>query len=277
MIYNSLATIWKKFLSLHTDIKKEYIPPFSTILNTKSEFNIFPNINNISGEYPKQFSYYAIGVGGGSEFINNSGYSYNNHNPTDASLYEQIPFIMKTTDNDISVSEQSKYRFRTEKIINGITYICYYLKEIGDIRLPSRPYKLTVVNNSGMGDAELTEFDTNTDSMLYPIFKPRTIDPVSNNVANYVAVTLTATINFTPAEIQYLKEVLNILYPDQDKKITELAICSGIDLATEEGRIEAAIVQIMYFISIDTETAMALASTDGFNRTIEMGGLEPLI
>jgi hypothetical protein len=48
-------------------------------------------------------------------------------------------------------------------------------------------------------------------------------------------------------------------------------------LATEEGRIEAAIVQIMYFISIDTETAMALASTDGFNRTIEMGGLEPLI
>jgi hypothetical protein len=63
----------------------------------------------------------------------------------------------------------------------------------------------------------------------------------------------------------------------EDKKITELAICSGIDLATEEGRIEAAIVQIMYFISIDTETAMALASTDGFNRTIEMGGLEPLI
>ena len=51
------------------------------------------------------------------------------HKPTDAVLYNAIPFLMVPTD-DISPTERANYRLRVLEVVNGVSYFSYYVKVI---------------------------------------------------------------------------------------------------------------------------------------------------
>jgi hypothetical protein len=276
MIQNSRATIWEKELTLAMKAQAPYKAHSTAMLNAKEKFRVYPGIVEVPGGYPAQFKYFAIGVGGEELLTDNSGYSYNIHKPIDAALFEHVPFVMRTVDNDIPDNEKVNYRFRIKEVYNGVEYICYYLKVIPYVNIPSNIFKITTSQIDNMGTGELSYFDVNVDTFLNPIPTKRTLDPLDNTNATYVCKVAKISLDFSAQELIELKNVLSTIYPNTNKHITELAVCSGHDIV-EDGKYEASVVQIMHHITIEPEVAMSLNTDVEFSRTFEIGGIEPLL
>ena len=98
-----------------------------TTLNEK--FSVGQNVDLKDDQFPA-LSYF--GVGRGSTYMKAlSDGSRENvnyiHEPTDAALFYQLPFVLRTEDNDLSAVERNNFGIRTSLTVNGNKYIAYYL------------------------------------------------------------------------------------------------------------------------------------------------------
>jgi len=241
----------------------------NTTLNEK--FNINTDINLEDGVYPS-VSYYAIGVGGVGYTNDPDVYNFSTHEPSNAALFEHIPFIMRTLDNDLVESEQANYRFRKNIIINGVEYIAYYLKVIDTSLIIDDIYIVDVSNEV----SKLSKFNTNDSNLLNPT--PR--DPTSNLLndvdARYITSAAKLKFSLSTSELSEIGNVLEIIYSDKNKAISEIGVCSGVDMVTENGNI-ATNVQITHYLEVELLTQMELVNNNEIHRSIELGGSEPLI
>lgn len=266
MVLSAQRTIYGLDLDMAVRFRDSYTPKQNTTLNEK--FNINPTAAIPVG-FPK-VKYYAIGVGGSDIISGVSGYTYSQHNPSDAALFSHVPFIVRTPGNDLDKTEQAKYRFRIPKLINGNEYICYYLKAISNIEY-REPFYL--IENNGDSNS-LSIYSTNTDALLNPMPVDRSIDIDKVTTSNYLTKLAKLEFSLNTDELAELDNVFTV-FELSTKNLTEIGVCMGWDV-TDNDSTEALGVQVAYHITVNIDIATTMSSGNTILRAIEIGGSEPM-
>jgi hypothetical protein len=267
MVLAAQRTIFGLDLDMAVRFRDNYLPKSNTTLNEK--FNL-----NTTADLPVGFpkvKYYAIGVGGSDIITGVNGYTYSQHNPSDAALFQHIPFVMRLTTNDLDDREKLKYRFRIIKNFNNTNYVCYYLKMIPNIDYRDPFYKI----ESNAGNNTLSIFSTDTDTLLNPIPVDRNITLQDTETSTYLTKLAKIEFSLDSDDLNELSSVYQILGLST-KTLTEIGVCMGWD-STINNVTEAVGVQIAYHITVNIDIATTMSSGMGILRAIEIGGSEPMI
>lgn len=273
VISSSKQIHWMSTL-LDMSIRKDFKAVPNTTLNEK--FTLDTEYSTPAGEYPT-LRYYSIGVGGKPIIDDPDSFKFSKHNVTDASLFNQIPFVMKPVDKDLTKDEQSEYKFRRVETHNEIEYAVYYLKAIEDTELRDFYYQIDTVD----GESVLDIFNSNTDNMLNPKPIDKTVNDVNLIKSSYIAKLIKFFFILSKKDVDNIKDVMEIL-KIKASHITEIGINSGyeLDVKDEETNYvetKAIDVQLAYVLDTDLFIATDMLASDEITLWIEIGGSEPLM
>lgn len=254
-----------------------------TTLNEK--FGINQNATLPQGVIPT-LNYAAIGNGGHQMVIGANNISVPQplqHLPTDAALYNQLPFVLRLPTNDLTAAQQANYRLRKNVSYNGRTYIAYYLKSLNlsqtaasiNTNVPQLMYK-TVQN----GTVTSTPF-TPTTANLNPTPPTTTTSGAVSTTGNYVSASSQVPFVLDSFDLAEYSNVANIIYGDPAYAIiSEIALCSGLDQPASgtfngvaQNYTDAVAVQVMNFISTFYPVQFM---QDNINILFDVGAVEPL-
>ena len=253
------------------------LAPNST-LNTK--LNIHKDVDITPGTTPR-LKYYAIGNGGHTMSVGGNGLAISVpkiHRATDAALYNQIPFVLREENDDLTTLEQASYGLRRKETHGGVDYWAYYLKRLDfSTTVPTMKYS---INDAGV--ITTNEFVPTNDN-LNPEPPILIADGTNPTEAEYVHVEALTTVEFTQQDRDELMEVARILYGDEKYAlISEIALCSGVDrqLSVDaqgggtQSFNEAVGVQVNHFIQLFRQLEY---DNRGFDMTLNLGGTDPMV
>lgn len=240
----------------------------NTTLNEK--FGILPGITVPPGSYPT-LNYICIGVGGDAALDNSNNFVYNNHSPLDGALFKHIPFVMKKLDEDLSVADRAKYRFRKEEFHNSNTYACYYLKKIPSNLYDQKFFKVSNVN----GESYLTTYDMNTPEILNPKPRTRELDINKMDSTEFITKLTRFKMELSSEELKELDNVYKVLDIGH-RKLSEIGLCSGIEQTTGD-IMEASCVQLLFHFGMNIDLTYTINTNSSFVKYIELGGAEALL
>lgn len=267
MTVTTQRTMYMLDLSLAQLIGEPYAIKPNTTLNEK--FSIEQGNEVPSGVYPR-LKYVGIGTGGLPGLNQSPGYIYSDHSPMDAALFNQVPFVLRPLDNDLSSGERSKYRFRKTETINGKAYIAYYLKVIPNFSYDNSFFNIT----SNGSETFVTTKDMNDPKLLNPIPTKRTVNLDNFRQSNLVTKFLKFRFEINPEELKELRNVFDIL--GRDYQLTEIGLFSGLDTSTGNGT-EAICVQAMFFFGLNLDMTHSFNREKSLIKDIELGGSEPIL
>lgn len=272
----TVSTIWGSYLQTCLLMRDNYQMQQYTTLNEK--LNIQSRVAPTAGEYPI-LKYAAIGNGGhkltvGSNGIATAGGNY--HSPTDAALFNQLPFLMRPVNNDINVATQAKYRLKTIVSYNSVDYFAYYLKLL-DVTSIVPALMLNTVNSGITTSSAYAPTNAN----LNPTPVANQSSSSINTTGNYISAAADLPFILTEDEISELINVSNIIYGSPDYAIiSEMAICSGIDAVvssifndSSQQHTEALAVQVHTFVNT---AYFANYAAKGIDTTFNVGATQPL-
>ena len=248
-----------------------------TTLNEK--FNIHEDIAISTSDIPG-VAYVGIGNGGHAMAIGADGVArvkVIQHEPEHAGLYNQLPFVLRLPNNDLSAAERVNYRLRGLVTVGGVTYVAYYLKVL-DLSGTATKLELRTINNGVTTSSEYTPTLAN----LSPTPPPISTGEVLVASGDYLAATAKVPFTLSENDITEFINVCNIYYGDESyAMISEVALCSGIDRAVvgdfngvSLGYTDAVAVQIVSFIST---FYLAPVCRQGIPIVFDVGSLEPLL
>lgn len=271
-------TIFATYLQNCLYQARPFVLADNSTLNTK--LNIHKDVDIPPGQTPA-LGYYAIGNGGHSMSVGGNGLAISVpkiHRATDAALYNQIPFVLRETNDDLSTSEQTQYGLRKEETHNGTNYYAYYLKRLDlSTTVPTMKYS---INDEGV--ITTSDFVPSNDN-LNPVPPELMADGSNPTSAEYVHVESLTTVAFTQKDRDELMDVARILYGDEKYAlISEIALCSGVDRQLSvpahgggnQNMNEAIGVQANYFIQLFRQLEY---DNRGFDMTLNLGGTDPMI
>lgn len=226
-----------------------------------------------------EIKFFAVGIGGmGMTGTASAARAiYYQHSPEDAALFEQVPFCLRTLDNDLLPAQRSNYALRKEISIGGVTYVAYYLRRIN----LSASKVITRVRNIKNGVVTESDYVV-TAANLSPQRNVADSGLVNVTEGNFLVTSRRMSLSFTESDVQELMNVFNIMYAgDLDlARISEIAICSGIDhnvqVTSPTGNYnftDAARVQVMAFLGEDRALRF---NTSGWGRDVDVGGGIPM-
>lgn len=207
--------------------KQHVILPYSSLNQLHS---ILPNEVFNEGEAPS-LRYIAIGNKGHRSEAGVDGITITKaipHQTTDTGLYNQIPFVIRLPEDDLSSPERARYRHRKIISVNNITYVAYYLRVL-DFQNTQPKLELRVTEN---GDTSATEFEFRQNNM-----RP-SIPIIGSNqtlVTSGESIAATAKVPFVMSanDAEELRNVARIMYGSEAYSIvSELATVTGIDRPT---------------------------------------------
>lgn len=154
------------------------------------------------------------------------------HTATDAALYNHLPLVMRTIDDDLSPSLRQKYCLRKLVQVNNINYFAYYGLRI-NLNQDNVNVDLLRVTKSNGGE-EITGFVPNNDN-LFPT--PPEL-PVSGSItASDVSIRVSAIVNLklTESEINEFVNAVKILYNGDERYavISEFGLCTAANRIIE--------------------------------------------
>lgn len=224
--------------------------------------------------------YVAIGNGGHKLVTGVNGISTPEpiqHSPTDAALFNHLPFVLRLPNQDLTAAQRANYRLRRIESINGTSYVAYYLKVI-DLSLTLPGLELRTVQNGIMTS---TPYAPQL-SDLSPTPPAISSGGVITTSGNFIAATSKVDFTLSADDITELLNVSNILYSsDSFALISEIGLCSGVDRAvtgdfngTSAGYTEVIGAQVMNFID---SFFPAKFNNNGLSLSFDVGQLEPLM
>jgi len=280
---NIVRTVYGAYLQTTQLMQLPFTLLPHTTLNEK--FNINSNATLASNQIPF-LQYFGIGNGGHQMVLGANNVSVPEpiqHSPTDAALYNQLPFVLRAQNNDLTPAQMLNYRLRTTVSIAGVSYIAYYLKTL-NLNTTSGTVSNTVAqlmyNTVQNGTVSSTPFVPSA-ANLNPTPPSTTTTGAVSTTGNYIAATAQVPITLTPFDINEFLNVANIIYGDPAYAIiSEIALCSGIDqagagtiLASNSSFADAIGVQVMTFINT---FYAAQFMNSGINLLLDVGAVEPL-
>lgn len=199
--------------------------PASSTLNEK--LGIQPDTLIPQDIYP-HMRYAVIGNGGHKMIMGSNQISKPEpvqHRATDASLFNQLPFVLREINNDLSIGERAGYGLRRLEDHDGVPYIAYYLKRL-DYQNVAAQLDYKTVNN---GVTVTTPFVPNN-SNLNPVPPDLTSSGVNVTTGDYISATAKVPFKLTESEVVEILNVSKILYGDDGYAIiSEIGLCSGVD------------------------------------------------
>lgn len=177
---------------------------------------------------PPSLGYVAWGNRGHTLKVGADGIPYPDtvpHRATDAALYNQLPFVLRSVDNDIAPAVRANYALRRLEVHDGVQYIAYYLRRLDKSKMVPTMYYTQVSNNQ----ENKVQFLPSA-SNLNPT--PPVIDNEGTNLisADYVSVESILTLLFSEQELTEMINVAKIIYKkEQLAMMTEVALCTGVD------------------------------------------------
>ncbi len=225
--------------------------------------------------------YYAIGTNGHVNRTGTDGGHYTQarkHSPADFGLYNQIPFLLRSPGEDLTVAERQPYALRKIIQVNGVNYIAYYLKRI---EISSEPVRM--LHNTVTDGQVVTVPFVPSNANLHP----QPVDPAATNVVGtngtYLSTSAQLRLTFDAQDVLELLDVARIMYGSEERAlISEIALVAASDRTvsvTDPGQsafnmIEAVMAQIATHI---TGLWPVAYTSQGFEYDLEMGATEPLI
>lgn len=201
---------------------------------------------------------------------------------TASGMFSEVPWVLRTLDNDLSDEQRKNYRFRAQVNIKGRNYWAYYLKVL-DMRTVKTTDILTVRTNG----VPVPEDFVYTDADLHPVpgalpdFDYDDDGTVELPDGKYVESGVDIVISWTEFDVQEYMNVAAIMRGSANKSlISEIAMCSGID-TPEPGQsatgsafsyTEALGVQVLYHISLFVNLAQ---TNENLGLTIRVGQPAP--
>lgn len=253
------------------------IIPNST-LNEK--FDIQTGIHPAPSER-SSMRYFCIGIGGHRHVTGADGIPYTvpiAHRANHAALYRHVPFVLRRTNDDLTVAQRALYGLRKEEVHNGETYFAYYLKRIDQTGAEPR-MEHTVVQD---GVSTTVPFiPTLADLNPQPPEIPA--EGVLPTSGNYLSVTSTVTIEFTEWDVAELKNVAKVMFNNEFYAvISEIGLCSGVDRTVAGpggGAVNISYNEVIAAqICAHVTAYYSVGFTNlGFNFQVDLGATEPLV
>ena len=279
----AIETVTRTIYSAHLSTCKLLNKPFTILPNStlNQKYSLYQDEVPNSNEYPK-LGYIGIGNKGSSYEVTSTGYVLTTpipHSPRHASLYNQIPFLIRPIDDDISSTERAKYRLRVPISLNNNTYIAYYLRTL-DLTSVTPVVQIRNVNNG----VSTTNTFTPTTGDLAPVAP--NLNNINLNDPSGDYLVSTALVNFTlsATDITNIREACQLLYGDQRYAvINEIALVTGVDkilsgIAGSNGSInytETIAAQVASFIS--SEMYILTENNQELSIQLDLGSVEPLL
>ena len=274
---NITRTVYSAHLQTCQLLQLPYLPLVNTTLNEKFNVNVRMTLN--PGEIPAA-KYMAIGRGGVSLSIGNDNtpvLTPMQHQPTDAALFDHIPFILRPVTDDLSSEDRLKYRLRVIRSFGGVSYACYYLKVL-DLSSTTVELNNIVVNNN---TTTITTF-TPTLANLNPTPAPLVSEGQNITTGEYVSASAVTPFNLTSDDINEILNSCQIMYNNTNYAlISELGVCSGIDRiisgnfnGTTSSYTEVGVAQIMSFVNVFYAASFA---NSGIDLELDIGNTEPML
>lgn len=274
---SSVRTVYSAYLQTCTLLKRPLVLKPNSTLNEK--FGIHQNVSISETDIPS-VGYVGIGNGGHRMVVGADNIAKPEpvqHTPRHAALYNQLPFILRLPNEDLTPVERANYRLRRSETHDGQAYVAYYLKVL-DLSNTAPQLELRNVTD---GVTTSTIFNP-TAADLNPT--PPAINPggVITTSGDYVAATAKVPFTMSATDIEEFLNVCNIIYGDPNYAIiSEIALCSGVDRVVTgdfngvaSGYTDAIGVQIASHLS----SFLALAFTNvEATLTLDIGSLEPLL
>jgi len=274
---NITRTVYASYLQTCMLLGLPFVVKDHTTLNEKFSIQagVLPDIST-----KPTMRYYAIGNGGHRMIVGGNGLSKPDpvqHRATDAACFNHIPFVLREPTADLTVTERAKYALRREETHNGVRYIAYYLRRM-DLTgvVPAMEYK-TVQD----GETVTTPFVPSTANLnpTPPVLNP---SGVNLTTGDYTTTTAKVQLSMTPAEVQELLNVANILYNDEGYAIiSEVAASSGVDkIVTSPGPGSTTInfndaIAVQVCSHMNTFFPLKF-SNNGLDLLLDVGATEPL-
>jgi hypothetical protein len=246
----------------------------NTTLNEK--LGILPSATPGAGNVPT-LKLLCIGNGGHTYETAADGTPVNvtiKHDPTDAALYRQIPWVLRPAASDLSASERAKYALRRARTYNSVNYIAYYGRRL-DLQNPTVALEIETITNGNSTTAQFVPSAAN----LSPT--PLAIQDSGNNALNgqYVNVSLPTTLALTAAEVAEIINACTIMNGSAATAIiSEIALVSGSDRAItiENGASFSEVIaaQVNTFIG---EYVSLVNTSQGYSGAYNLGANEPLL
>ena len=262
--------------SAHMGIAHKYVP-FST-LNEKLGIQ--------AGVYPPEttiptLKYYAIGIGGHRPVAGANGVvtiSPITHRATDASLYRQVPFVLRLEDNDLPPEYRVKYGGRRLEEHNGKRYIAYWLKRMTFQDVDPGMFITTVEN----GVASVVPFVPNNSNLepTPPVLSPNTSTETDGEYASVVASYLMV---FDETDALEFTEACKIIYGGPEfAVISEIALVTAVPTTVNGSTAGGATIQYTEALGAQCSTFIPTLqsinlNTRGFDLRLEFGAAEPLV
>ncbi len=270
-------TVYGSYLQTCLKLRITHVIPPYTTLNEK--LGIQSGVTPSPGVYPA-VSYFCIGNKGHQSQVGADGIGLNvvaQHRATDAALFNQIPFVLRDVNNDLTTVERAKYALRREETHDGQAYVAYYLRRIDKTSVIAEMQYRSNIN----GEVLVTPFVPTADNL-----NPTPVEIPSSGSAtlagDYVTVTAEVDVSLTEWEVAELLNVADIIYSDSSYAIiSEIGLCSGADkvitvtpsVGTPFNFNEAIGVQISSHIAVMN---MVKYSNGGVARILGLGTNDPL-
>ena len=274
----TISTIYGAYLQACLFFKQPFeLTPFTT-LNEKH--GVLPGVAPAAGEMPV-VQYVAIGKQGHRGATGADGQPYttsNQHSPSDAGLYSQIPFHVRTMNNDLTLSERNSYGMRKIITVNGIKYIAYFLKRLDMTN--ARPAMTINTKVNGVVSSKPFVPDSTNLSPTPPVLSGGEVLTASGQ---YLAIKSVIDVVFSATEIEAIIEGCRILYDNEAYAIiSEIALVSGVDRQTQG---EAANGQTIQYTDVVAAQIVGIlntyhslpASNSQVKETMTLGTSDPML
>lgn len=252
------------------------IKPFST---WNEKFNIEKD-THAANTKRHVIAYIGIGNGGHTVAQGPNGIGLVNavqHRPTDASLYNTLPWIIRPVAEDLNPSERNKYRMRKEIIVNGETYVAYYLRAIDlSNTLPEMLYTRII---SGQLTAEVFNPTISNLNPTPPIIANAGTNPTTSDTVSASAI-IPLIMNDDDVE-EFKRAVEYVMGDERLAMISEIAIVTGVDSIVRTSHLGR---DLDYTEALDAQTFSffntffnAQFENNVIEHQFDVGGAEPLI
>lgn len=147
------------------------------------------------------------------------------HRATDSGLFNQLPFVLRELNVDLTQAERAKYVLRRQEERNGVAYYAYYGRRLDKTNLKVGNYFTQIQN----GVAVVTNF-VPTQSNLTPT--PQQASNTATNLINadYVSARARMVLSLTESEVAEMLNVAKIIYNDERYAIvSEIGLCTHVD------------------------------------------------
>lgn len=221
-----------------------------------------------------------IGNGGLKPAVNGGLWSIQaeDHKASDLGHYNQLPFVLRTLDNDLSTVERARYALRRIETHNNTQYAAYYLRRL-EAPTNTALLNVTTVNNGLISSTPFVPTSANLNPSV-----PAVSNTSSNTVnGSFLTAANRETQTFSPTDIVELLNVATVIYGDPNYAIiSEVSIVSGVDKVVNSPSIgnttisfnELICAQIVSFINT---VMIAPSAANGSSLTFDLGASEPLL